>query len=234
MWHVREHKISQINLEHRLRLEPFDFYLARRRLRWAGHVSRMPMSRLPRLLLSSWVDHKRPQQRPQFTYGHGLKRDLHNAGVDVKNWGSLAMNRNLWHAVTQQKNVHCNSNGGGYAWMEESKSEDTAAERILPSPSSYAGVILGLSESSAIALDQQSTSKAIFLPANSNCDHHDMQPTQATSPAQPAAKSSFKIISPPIILTVPQRCSRRLAAKAEQAGGRLVYSHTNAPLVILR
>ncbi len=109
--------------------------------------------------------------------------------------------------------------------MDESKSEDsdTAAERILPSPSSYAGVILGLSESSANALDQQSTqaSNAIIVPANSNCDHHDimMQPTPSHA-TSPAAKSSFKIISPPIILTVPHRYSRRLAAKAEQAGGR--------------
>jgi hypothetical protein len=44
MWHVREYKISQANLENRLLLEPFDYYLARRRLRWAGHVRRMPMS----------------------------------------------------------------------------------------------------------------------------------------------------------------------------------------------
>jgi hypothetical protein len=49
------------------------------------------MSRLPRLLLSSWVNHKGPQQRPQFTYGHGLKMHLSNAGVDVKHWGSLAI-----------------------------------------------------------------------------------------------------------------------------------------------
>ncbi len=40
--------------------------------------------------------------------------------------------------------------------------------------------------------------------------------------------------SDPIILIVPQRCSRRLAAKAEPAGGRLVYSHTDAPRVIMR
>jgi hypothetical protein len=75
--------------------------------------ARLPRRRL--LRLASWVDHKRPKQRPQFTYRHhdGLKRDLSNAGVDVKEWGSLAMNRNLWHAITQQKNVHCNSNGGG-------------------------------------------------------------------------------------------------------------------------
>ena len=66
MWHVREHKITQASLESRLQLEPFQFYLARRRLRWAGHVSRMPMTRLPRMFLSSWVDNKRPQQRLRF------------------------------------------------------------------------------------------------------------------------------------------------------------------------
>jgi hypothetical protein len=233
MWHVREYKISQANLEHRLLLEPFDYYLARRRLRWAGHLSRMPMSRLPRLFLSSWVDHKRPQQRPQFTYGHGLKRDLSNAGVDIKNWGSLARNRNLWHAITQQKNVHCNSNGGGYAWMDESDSEEAAAVCILPSPSSYAGVILGLSAASASAPDPQSTRHhhVIISPANPVSDHGYMQPTQTLSPN---ANSPLSIISSPIIPQVPQRCSRRLASKAEQAGGRLVYSHTEAPRVILR
>ncbi len=44
MLQVREYKISQANLEHRLLLEPFDYYLARCRLRWAGHASRMSMS----------------------------------------------------------------------------------------------------------------------------------------------------------------------------------------------
>ena len=125
------------------------------------------MSRLPRLLFCSWVDHKRPQQRPQFTYGHGLKRDLSNAGVDVKNWGSPATNRNLWHVVTQQKSVHCNSNGGGYAWMDESESEDTAAERVLPLPSSYAGVILGLSAANAAASEPQPSSNVTILLENS-------------------------------------------------------------------
>ena len=180
LWHVREYKISQVNLEHRLLLEPLDYYLARRRLRWAGHVSRMPMSRLPRLLLSSWVDHKRPQQRPQFTYGHGLKRDLSNAGVDVKHWGSLALNRNLWHAVTQQKNVHCNSNGGGYAWKDDLESEDAAAEHIPPSPSSYAGVLLGLS--AAAAAEQQA--------------HLFSSPCTMSSPRLLAQSVTFKLCSP--------------------------------------
>ncbi len=61
----------------------------------------------------------------------------------MKTWASLAMNCNLWHAISQQKNVHYNSNGGGYAWMDEPESENTAAECTLPLPFSYAGVILG-------------------------------------------------------------------------------------------
>jgi hypothetical protein len=53
-----------------------------------------------------------------FNYGHGLLRDIRNAGVHLKAWDTLAGDRNLWHAITQQKNVHCNAAGGGYAWLD--------------------------------------------------------------------------------------------------------------------
>ena len=53
MWHVQEHRITQVNFESRLQLQPFQSYLAKRRLQWAGHLSCMPMSRLPCMLLSS-------------------------------------------------------------------------------------------------------------------------------------------------------------------------------------
>jgi hypothetical protein len=142
MLHVREHRITQVSLGRRIHLEPFEYYLARRRQWWAGHLSRMPFSRLPCIFLCSWVDHKRPQQRFQFIYGHDLLRDLRKAGA-VKIWDTLASNRNLWHAVTQQKNVHCNAAGGGYAWLN-SEQLDQDSERPLPSLSSYAGFLLGL------------------------------------------------------------------------------------------
>ncbi len=100
--------------------------------------------------------------------------------------------------------------------MDEAESEDTVAERILPMHSSYAGVLLGLRLQAISAHDP--TPISIF-------------PTQDSSlPPNP----SLTIISSPIILAVTQRSSRRLAAKAEQEGGRLVYSHTTAPRVILR
>jgi hypothetical protein len=96
------------------------------------------------MLLSSWVDNKRPQQRPQFNYGHGLGRDLRNAGVNIDNWASLASDRKIWHIITQQKNVYCNINGGGYIWVDPDQLAQAAAENTLPSPLSYAGVLLGL------------------------------------------------------------------------------------------
>ena len=212
MWHVREHRITQQSLESRIQLEPFQYYLARRRLRWAGHVSRMDFTRLPRMFLSSWVDHKRPQGRPQLNYGHGLLRDLQNAGVHVKAWDTLASDRNLWHSITQQKNVHCNANGGGYAWQGSELIEQTK-NSPLPPPSSYAGVLLGLSS----------------LPTPSPI---------ATSPAKPTLDSPV----PSRLLTIPSprpltpihapplRCSRRLAAKAELTGGRKTYSRDDRRL----
>ena len=51
--HTWEHHLSTAELEQRLRLDSIDTYLARRQLRWLGHVSRMDYAqRLPRRLLS--------------------------------------------------------------------------------------------------------------------------------------------------------------------------------------
>jgi hypothetical protein len=123
---------------------------------WTCHcVSRMPFSRLPHMFL----DHKRQQQRPQFNHGHGLLRDLKNAWVHLKAWDTLVGDQNLWHAITKQMKVNCNSAGGGYAtyaWLDSEKL-DQDTEQSLPSPSSYAGVLLGLSSIS--------TPSTVTLPA---------------------------------------------------------------------
>ena len=74
-------------------------------------------------------------------YAHGLLRDLRKAGVHAKleAWDSLAGDRNLWHCITQQKNVHSNAKQGSELIKQAKNSP-------LPPPSSYyAGVLLGLS-----------------------------------------------------------------------------------------
>ena len=50
-----------------LGIESLDSYYQRRLLRWEGHVSRMPIDRLPRVLLTWWVANPRPIGCPQMT-----------------------------------------------------------------------------------------------------------------------------------------------------------------------
>ena len=74
MAHTIRHRISSENLFKRLHIEPLDTYYHRRIIRWAGHVSRMPMSRAPRKLLTGWVANSRPIGCPQMTWGRTLKK----------------------------------------------------------------------------------------------------------------------------------------------------------------
>ena len=53
--HTIRHRITTKSLFEMLEIDPLDTYYNRRLLRWAGHVSRMPMSRVPRKLLTNWV-----------------------------------------------------------------------------------------------------------------------------------------------------------------------------------
>ena len=74
-------RIRTETLLERLRLSPIDTYLVQRQLSWLGHVARMPMDRLPRRMLSSWVVNKRPRGSPQFTYGRGIYKALKKVDI---------------------------------------------------------------------------------------------------------------------------------------------------------
>ena len=76
-------------------------------LRWAGHVTRMPMTRIPRKFLSGWVANPGPLSRSYMTWGHTLKRALKafNIPTDFEEWAALAKNRNEWkHRTRLQEN----------------------------------------------------------------------------------------------------------------------------------
>ena len=178
------------------------------------------------LFLTSWVDNKRPGKRPYFNYGHGLLRDLRNTGVHFKAWDTLAGDRNVWNAITQQKNVHCNTADGGYAWLDsEQLVQDT--EQSLPMPSFYAEVLVGLRSISA-----PSTSPAAELPGPIN------SPIKSSLSILPPLPPQMPLI-PQIVPSSPSlthfntplvRCSRRLADKAELTGGRRVYNRDDRRL----
>jgi len=96
---VFENHISNENLFNRLDIKCIDSYVVKRQLRWAGHVARMDLNRLPRKMISSWVSAKRPRGSPEMTYGRSFYKALKKANITKDNWFNLAMDRNNWRAV---------------------------------------------------------------------------------------------------------------------------------------
>ena len=95
--HVWKHHISTQELGHRLGLDSIDTCIARRQLRWAGHVCRMDHgTRLPRRMLSAWVAHPRPPGAPTMTYGRSISKAMDLFQIDTARWHELAADRAAW------------------------------------------------------------------------------------------------------------------------------------------
>jgi len=101
------HQISSLSLQKRTGVFPIEYYLASRTLLWAGHVARMPKSRLPKRLMLSWVREPRIAGGQEMTYGRSLERHLKYfdiAGEDgsalaFSEWATLAQDRAGWHKL---------------------------------------------------------------------------------------------------------------------------------------
>ena len=97
--HVRSQRISTDELLERTGLLSIDVYVTRRQLRWLGHVTRMPTDRLPRKMLTCWVNERRPRGAPEFTYGRGIYKSLKKVGLAKCEWYGKALNRVEWKNV---------------------------------------------------------------------------------------------------------------------------------------
>ena len=97
--HARIHRISTIDLLNRAGLLAIDVYVIRRQLRWLGHVARMSSDRLPRKMLTCWVDKKRPRGAPDFTYGRGVYKSLKKVNVLKCEWFGKALDRVEWRKI---------------------------------------------------------------------------------------------------------------------------------------
>lgn len=75
-----------------------------RRLRWAGHVSRMDKNRVPlQVAFSELVEGERAQQKPKCRWMDILKEDFKKLGINITNWRDVAANRNQWRDSTVNK-----------------------------------------------------------------------------------------------------------------------------------
>jgi hypothetical protein len=69
-----------------------------KRMRWAGHVTRMGEGRGVYRVLVGRPEGKRPLGRPRRRREDNLKVDLKEIGIDGANWIELAQDRAQWRA----------------------------------------------------------------------------------------------------------------------------------------
>ena len=75
--------------------------LKTRRLRWAGHVARMEVSRNAYRVLVGKPEGKRPLGRPRRRWEDNIKMDLREVGCDPGEWIDLAEDRDQWRGYVR-------------------------------------------------------------------------------------------------------------------------------------
>jgi len=77
-----------------------------RRLRWLGHVCRMPEGRIPKdLLFGQLASGTRARGRPHLRFKDVCKGDLMSAGISMQKWEELTAHRDLWRHEIRQGSI---------------------------------------------------------------------------------------------------------------------------------
>ena len=83
------------------------YILTQRRLRWLGHVRRMPCGRLPKdILYGELAIGRRDLGRPKLRFKDVVKRDLWTARLDEE-WESMALQRPQWRKAVTHASAQC-------------------------------------------------------------------------------------------------------------------------------
>ena len=100
----RFYHVTNESVLNRARVKPVEVFIAAQRLRWFGHVSRMPDERLPRYLLGWKPGHgKRSRGRPRKTWLNCIKEDASSfTGIDnisLEQAEQMASDRPAWRKM---------------------------------------------------------------------------------------------------------------------------------------
>jgi hypothetical protein len=79
-------------------------FIKAQRLRWLGHLERMPESQMPKRMLRGRLHSRRKKGRPKKTWMDGVTADLRVMGVRA--WRSMAADRERWRGIVQEAKAH--------------------------------------------------------------------------------------------------------------------------------
>ena len=137
--HTQEHRIRTSSLEGRLGIPSIQETIDDLRMRWIGHVARMPVERLPRRFLTSWVRHPWWQGGQQMLTAWCFKDTIQWAGPDPEEWIEFAQDRSAWRSqcvgIEPKLGNHRRPNpptATGNPFNQESKSGDWDQKILIP------------------------------------------------------------------------------------------------------
>ena len=100
-------KITNAEVLHRTGSNTLFYILTQRRLRWLGHVRRMPCGHLPKdILYGELATGRRDLGRPKLRFKDVVKRDLRTARLDEE-WESMALQRPQWRKAVTHASAQC-------------------------------------------------------------------------------------------------------------------------------
>ena len=110
LWNTRVHHITTTSLLERAGVRPLITYYDKRLLQWAGKMARMPLTRMPRRMMTAWVPHSRPRGLAK-TWGQTLNDCLKRNGVSTR--------------LSEWVDVACDHDGGNASeaviWLKGTK-----------------------------------------------------------------------------------------------------------------
>ena len=80
-------------------VESIDDLLTQYRLRWLGHVARMPDIRHPKKLLFGWLPQKCPAHGAKLRWRDKVHRDLKQCKISELSWYMEAQDHTRWRAI---------------------------------------------------------------------------------------------------------------------------------------
>ena len=91
-------KLTNMKLYNELQFTPWNISIVKRRLKWFGHLLRLPPSYPARLaLIKAENSYTRPKGSHTTTLLNIVERDFSDINLDYRNRGYLASRRKLWY-----------------------------------------------------------------------------------------------------------------------------------------
>ena len=128
-------KIPDTEVLSRTNLPSIHTLLQKAQLRWAGHVARMPDSRLPKQLLYGELQvGKRSKGRPRKRYKDSLKSSLKAFSISTESWESDAQDRLQWRSHITSGARRAELTRTSAAQEKRAARKARAASTSLPAP----------------------------------------------------------------------------------------------------